>query len=617
MKAHLDWHHSSLGRFLLFIGGLRLAIPVMALVSVAMIWGTYLDATQGAKVAARLVYGSGWFIGLMALVCVSLIAAVITRYPWNRRHVGFITVHTGLVILIVGGFWSLFGRLEGRMVLQEGQSSSEIEINTQRLELVEFNAGVSRVLASTSAEDHISGSVRLGGMKVEILERWGNTREEAFVADDGPEPLRAFEITMDRSATHGMWIAEAGKSGGPAVLGGLTIRVLGVDEQFTPPSRSSDETGFGFVVAGQRYPLGAEGDEAFPGWTIRSITRYASAIVKSGGIGENPEGGDNPAVDVVIASSTGTVERHTAFEKFPDMVLSRTMEGSGSSGAALRAAGGSAEELVIYGAPDALRASYVDAGGVVTSVEHSGVLPWHFDAGGRHFWILSQVTRARQASRFVEAPPASEYRPALVVRTDGAEPEVLPWKGTARVPGKNALLRFGPRREPVPFSVRLEEFRKTDYPGTMMAMAYESDVVVTTPDHQTESLTVFMNNPYAYGDWKVYQSGFVGDTVSVFSVMKDPGLPMTYAGCTILCVGILVTFYSRMLSRGHPGIRPAKEAKESFDVAAYLRDVGGDAGAGGDAGPGGRALAGDHAGDPDPGRGADQAARLVRSGPGG
>ncbi|HHN77590.1 MAG TPA: hypothetical protein ENK11_02810, partial [Phycisphaerales bacterium] len=75
MKPHLDWHHTTLGRFLLFIGGLRFAIPVMILVAVALIIGTFLDAGQGAKVAARLVYGSGWFIALMALVCMSLIAA--------------------------------------------------------------------------------------------------------------------------------------------------------------------------------------------------------------------------------------------------------------------------------------------------------------------------------------------------------------------------------------------------------------------------------------------------------------------------------------------------------------------------------------------------------------
>lgn len=614
MKAHLDWHRSPFGRFLLFIGGLRLAIPVMALVTIAMIWGTYLDSTQGIKVASRLVYGAGWFIALMALICVSLIAAVITRYPWNRRHVGFITVHTGIVMLIIGGFWSLFGRVEGRIVLQEGQSANEIEINTQRLELVEFQGGVSRVVSGISAEDHVSGTVRLNGLEVEIVERWPNTREEVFVADDAIEPLRAFEVAFGSHAHDGLWIAEAGRSGGPAFIGGMTVRVLGQHETFTPPVEEAGGPGYAFTVAGQRYPLAGEGEEAFPGWTIRSIRRFASAIVTaSGGLGENAEGGSNPAIDVVIENGAGTVERHTAFEQYPDMVLSRKLEGPGSSGAALKSTGSRGVELVLSGAPGAIRAAFIDSNGTVTEHTQTGPLPWRLDAGGRAVWILNERTRARQASRFVEAPPASEYRPALLVRVAGAAPEPLPWKGSIRAPGGNAMLRYGPQRETLPFTVRLEQFRKTDYPGTMMAMAYESDVVVTSPERGAEKLTIFMNNPYAYQDWKVYQSGFVGDTVSVFSVMKDPGIPMTYLGSTVLCVGLVITFYFRMFSRGHPGIRSPLAAKESIDVASYL-DLGPDDGRDGDPRPGGSALDGHDPGDPDPGTGADDAARLVRPG---
>ncbi|MBZ0172461.1 MAG: cytochrome c biogenesis protein ResB, partial [Phycisphaerales bacterium] len=182
MRAHLDWHHTAFGRFLLFIGSLRLAIPVMVLVAVGMVWGTYIDSTDGAKAAARLVYGSGWFIALMALICMSLIAAVVTRFPWNRRHVGFITVHTGLIILIVGSFWSLFGRLEGQIRMQEGQSSSEIEMDRQTLDLMRPGEGGPVVVASVSAEDHVKGKVSLDGVEVDIVDRWGNTAQEPWVA---------------------------------------------------------------------------------------------------------------------------------------------------------------------------------------------------------------------------------------------------------------------------------------------------------------------------------------------------------------------------------------------------------------------------------------------------
>ena len=564
MKPHLDWHRTGIGRFLLFIGGLRLAIPVMALVAAAMIWGTYLDSTAGAKVAGRLVYGSGWFIALMALICLSLIAAVITRYPWNRRHIGFITVHTGLIILIIGGFWSLFGRIEGHVALQEGQSSNEIEMDLQRLELLRPGASGSGMVASHSAEDHVSGLIVLDGVKIEIVDRWANISREPWVADDAPTPLRAFEIAFDDTSTKGMWIGESAKSGGPAFADGMTIRVLGEGEAWTLPEPAGGKPeggGYMFIVNGQQHPLGSEGDEVFPGWTITSVQRFNSAVVTASGLRENESGGSNPAVDVIISNGDGTAERHTAFEKFPDMVLKRTLEGTADSHAEMHSGGTGGEKLVLFGSPSALRAGFIPASGEADLFEHDAALPWTIRAGGHIVTILDQRTHARQATRFVEAPAASDYRPALVVRMNGAEPKPLAWKSSLNVPGSDATVRYGPRRVILPFSLRLDEFRKKDYPGTTIAMAYESDVVVDSPRHDGERVTIHMNHPYRYDDWKVYQSGFRGDSVSIFSVMKDPGLITTYTGCVILCIGILVTFYFRAFSRGHPGIGRANQPK--------------------------------------------------------
>jgi hypothetical protein len=209
----------------------------------------------------------------------------------------------------------------------------------------------------------------------------------------------------------------------------------------------------------------------------------------------------------------------------------------------------------------------------VTERAHGGGFPWAVEIDGRFVRVLDTRSRARQTMRFVEAPPAEQFRPAIVVRVDGGEPEPLAWKSSMLVSGGAAFIRYGPRRVELPFTIRLEDFRKTDYPGTMMAMAYESDVVVNSPVDDNREMTIYMNNPYAYDDWKVYQSGFLGDTVSIFSVMRDPGLPLTYLGCTVLCVGILIAFYSRAFSRGHPGIgfqekRSREQAPEALEKGA-------------------------------------------------
>lgn len=567
MKHVEPWHTTPIGRVVRFLGSLQLAVPVLFFVAAALAWGTYIESTQNVKVARAMVYGSWWFLGLMGLVCVSLVFAVVVRYPWKRRHVGFMTVHASLVALIFGGFWSLFSRIEGHLLLEEGMTDSAIELEEEVLELQEVQAGKFSSRGTIPAPD-APGTVTVGSKPIELVAKWPNIREEQFGANDGPEPFRAIEVAIDADAPAGDWIGEESKSGGMSALRGLRIRVLADGATWEPPApQPAVEPGFVFVVGEDRRPLGAEGDEAVPGWKIASVRRFDRATVSGGGLTENASGDSNPAVDVVITDGKGSSERHTAFLNFPEMVLARAVEGTAKSGARLTStrAADSGESFVVFGPVSSPKYGYTGPDGASRILESPPTLPASFNLGDRQVKVLRQVARARTATRFVEAPLASERRPAWVVRVPGsAETIVVPWKGPTPVPalGATTLLRFGPRTVPLPFSVKLNDFRKSDYPGTEMAMAYESDVVISKPGQPELPYRIFMNNPYASAPWKVYQSGFMGENVSVFSVMKDPGLPLTYIASAGLCIGIFLTFYSRSLSWGHPGIPIEFDQKE-------------------------------------------------------
>lgn len=575
MKPQLDWHRTALGRMVLFLGSVQFAVPVLFLVAAAMAWATYIESMQDAKAAKATVYASWWFIALMALICVSLVFAVITRFPWKRRHVGFITVHAGLVILIVGGFLSLFTRIEGQLTLEEGTFGDVMEVDEELLELVEFNAGKATTLESRPAPARRQ-TLTMGGVSLRVVDLWANTREEQYVADDGPTPFRAVEIATTAGAKSGDWIGDESRSGGPATIAGLTVRVLrdGASWEPPPPPPGADESGFHFLLDGVRYPLGTVGADAVPGWRIQALDSYTHAMVSGGRITERPEGNANPAVEVTIGDGAGTTERHTAFLNFPDMIMVRKLEGEGASGARLTAAAASparTETLVVFGANDAPRLGYIAPDGTARELPSPTSFPAVVDLGTRRVTLLSHASRARVASRFTQGPTARDRRPAVVFEVEGAaQPLIVPWKGGEPVPvhGRNLVLRYGPRLVRLPFTVHLKDFRKTDYPGTQMAMAYESDVTVTTAAVKDEAHTISMNEPYAFAPWKVYQSGFIGEKTSVFSIMKDPGLPTTYLGSIILCVGIFITFFSRTLSWGHPGIPAGQPAKEVPDVRA-------------------------------------------------
>ncbi len=566
MKKSQPWHHTRFGAVTLWLGSLELAVPVLAFTAAALAVGTYLESTRDTRVAREFVYGAWWFIALMALVCVSLVFAVISRYPWKTRHIGFITVHAALIALIIGGFWSMFGRVEGHLALEEGQSGDSIETEEELLELLEHQAGDFATIGTVHVP-RTPAVLDLSGVRMQFVERWANTREQSVVSNDSPGPFRAIQVSPMEGAG-AVWVGEEEKAGGASVVAGLRIRVLSDGTGWEPPpAHGTQEPGFAFVAGDQRYPLADEGQEAIPGWTIVTIRRFERGLVSAGGLTENPSGPENPAIDVIITDGAGTRERHTAFLNFADMVMNRTLEGAAQSGARLIPTGGGREPetLIVYGPINAMGIGYVASDGTARAIDPPASLPATLDLGSRRVTILQQFDRARGDSRIVKAAKASENRPALVVRAgDATELIVVPWKGMASIhaDGRHLMARFGPGVVPLPFSVHLSDFRKSDYPGTDMAMAYESDVFVTLPDKGQTSFRIYMNNPYTHGPWKVYQSGFVGDRVSVFSVMRDPGLTLTYIGSTFLCIGIVVIFYSRSLSWGHPGIPVAFAHKE-------------------------------------------------------
>lgn len=550
MKLGRSGVNPALWRVCAYLGSVRFAVPVMILVALSLAWGTYLEATHDSSRSRAAVYGSWWFIGLMALVCVSLVCSVVTRYPWRRRHVGFITVHAGLVVLIVGGFWSLLGRVEGELTLDEGESGSFVERDIRQIQLVDADGQVVDEARASPGIERIS----LGGRRYTVERWWQNTAREIEIRNDGTEPFRAIEIALDPNATSGSWVGDESKAERGTDFAGLRVRVL------PPETPWTTNTGGGgvpeFVVGTGHFPLVAPGKEVMPGWTLVEVKRFEHAMVAGGELREGDESRSNPAVQVVIRSASGAVERHIAFMEFPDMVMSKVVEGTGASGARLLpGAGASPETLVIYGPLDSIRLGYVGRDGVSKDLASPGTLPANVTVGSHTIRLLRQFDRTNVVARFVGAMNTGNPRPGLLLRDDGTGEELgLAWKATVGASKSGVRLRYAPALAPLPFTVTLKKFTRTDYPGTGMAMAYESEVLVKEDGRADEDFLIHMNVPLVRGPWKVYQSGYLGDQTSVFSVMKDPGLPVIYAGSIILCVGVFITFFVRSIGARHPGI---------------------------------------------------------------
>ena len=141
------------------------------------------------------------------------------------------------------------------------------------------------------------------------------------------------------------------------------------------------------------------------------------------------------------------------------------------------------------------------------------------------------------------------------------------WKGENIWAGRNSYIRFYKenrvyafgylnKRKELGFSLRLLDFRKTNYQGSGKVKTYES--LVETPGGKA---LISMNEPLKFRGYTFYQSGFEevkkGEPqISILSVNQDPGRPLKYGGGITLVTGVVLLF----ISPENPPFRDYEEA---------------------------------------------------------
>jgi hypothetical protein len=139
-------------RFINFFSSLRLTIICLSLALVLVFAGTLAQVRLGLYVVQSEffrsffvcwtpdgshwkipVFPGGWLIGLVLLV--NLLCAHIKRFHFNRRKIGLLFVHAGLIVLLAGFFLSEIFQIESQMRLEVGASTNYAE-DSRRNELV-------------------------------------------------------------------------------------------------------------------------------------------------------------------------------------------------------------------------------------------------------------------------------------------------------------------------------------------------------------------------------------------------------------------------------------------------------------------------------------------------
>jgi len=101
------------------LGSVKMAVAVLAVMAGVLVYAASLDH----ELALHRVYRAWWFSALLILLAVNLAASAWVRYPWKKTQLGFVMVHAGIIIVLVGALvtrWLGFeGMEEGTVVTDE------------------------------------------------------------------------------------------------------------------------------------------------------------------------------------------------------------------------------------------------------------------------------------------------------------------------------------------------------------------------------------------------------------------------------------------------------------------------------------------------------------------
>ncbi len=173
---------------------------------------------------------------------------------------------------------------------------------------------------------------------------------------------------------------------------------------------------------------------------------------------------------------------------------------------------------------------------------------------------------AQERNKEAELDIAGAYV-TVVAKAGGATTEGILWGReeypmSVKVGGERWTLALSHRRWQMPFTLRLDDFRRELYPGTGMPKAFESDVTKYQGGAE-QSIRISMNKPLRKDGYTVFQSGFrepvrPGDAWwSTFSIVRNPADDVPLWSCFVFTAGLLMHFTRRLVRhvRGESGRR--------------------------------------------------------------
>jgi len=560
------------------------------LLSVAMACATVFESTHGTENALELFYKSWWFESLLVLLGLNVLSAMIVRYPFSKRHIGFVMTHCSILLVLVGALITQRLGVDGRLFIVEGQSEEAFTVAQETLALSSTSARSSieidrpRPTSTQPADMPGLPAVVTGSVRAEVVQYAPESRVLTDMVNDNPHPQLAVEVSFSASGIdEPEWIM-AGQPGrvGEAVI---ACRQLTSDEELrrlTSTAPATQEAARGLVrieYQGKTHDLPVDDltatsqPVADTGLSLRVLRYLAEARVVGGQLTSVSNEPVNPAIEVELSGPQGS-EKRFAFARVPDF---QEMHGNVKNAEVKvnlvvpRIADQTAPIEILCGPGDAMHVRFSVRNQAAFVQELRPGVPIETPLPDRKLGVLRVFKNSRARQTVLPGQSGTGgATPAILVRLTSGQETTEAWVQKYRsqsvaLAGQSYLLDYDDKSVPLGFKVTLDSFRVSNYPGSNRQRSYESRITINDPAAgREESRIISMNRPTSYGRYTFYQSSYrqMGQRhmASELSVSWDPGQPVVFAGYGLMMAGMLVVLVTRLKAKaGSP------EQDESLD----------------------------------------------------
>lgn len=538
-----------------FFASLKLAVVLLAVLTIASIAGTIWESSFDAKVARAYVYGAPWFNIWLLLLVANLAVSALSRWPWKKHHTAFLITHLGIITLLIG---SMIGRVwgtEGTITLFKGEPPTNRLLVDQHQLRVRDTDGIIKGYAAEfinrrPTPERAWDLGRLAsGAQLSVVDY--ATAVEAKLnpkpLDRGGAPGVHFTIATEMMGQRlGSWVLADDAEHGSFNMGLATIELKRGTAPSTPPS--------GRAAISSEVDL----DESIFAFA-KSAEQQVAKVLKGGSTGakvvlSQPENGNKGAVTITIGDKTWTHDVATHTEKdvpLDGSALTMRIEGywadfridngkptsvsdqpnnpavvvtlSGRGVPAAPAAADSHAPSTAEGesaSQNRLTLFVADDGGLTYDLtsrkagRSTGKLDLNTPlATGWADWQLTADQTMLHAEHWMDFNPMASGAPSanlpdgVRIRVQQEGPAIEQWVPAGwqiAIPTSPAPIQvaYGWKQEQLPIALELLEFEVQRNEGSDSPAGFKSTVRVTDRDGGSATGQCWMNNPFSYpGVW--------------------------------------------------------------------------------------------------------------------